>query len=111
MSLFSRRKIVITHNGSFHPDDVFAVATLLIKFGKLKVIRTRDENRFKSADFLVDVGSIYNPKDNRFDHHQKGGAGKRDNGIKYASFGLVWKKFSKDICGDEKVAKKVDELS
>jgi uncharacterized UPF0160 family protein len=108
MSLFSRRKIVITHNGSFHPDDFFAVATLLIKFGKLKVIRTRDENRFKSADFLVDVGSIYNPKDNRFDHHQKFGAGVRENGTPYASFGLVWKEYGESICNDKDVSKLIE---
>ncbi len=108
MSLFSRRKIVITHNGSFHPDDVFAVATLLIKFGKLKVIRTRDENRFKLADFLVDVGSIYNPKDKRFDHHQKSGAGVRENGTPYASFGLVWKEYGESICNDKEVSKLIE---
>ena len=33
-------------------------------------------------------GNLYNEKTNRFDHHQKGGAEKRPNGIEYSSFGL-----------------------
>lgn len=110
MSFFLRKKTVLTHNGSFHADDVLAVATLKLRFGKLRIVRTRDEEKFKSAEFLVDVGSIYSPENKRFDHHQVGGAGERYNGIPYASFGLVWKEYGKDICGgDVNVAKIIDE--
>lgn len=103
--LFSKKKTIATHNGSFHADDVFAVATLLLAFPKEKfeIIRTRDMDKISKADFVVDVGRIYDPSKQRFDHHQGGGAGKRENGIPYASFGLVWKEYGAKICGTEEV--------
>ncbi len=109
----NKKVTIVAHSGDFHTDDLFAVSTLLIYLGEnvnVEILRTRDMSIIEKSDYVVDVGGIDNPDINRFDHHQKGGAGKRENGIKYASFGLVWKKFGKDICGSEKVAKKVDEL-
>ena len=107
--MFNKKKL-ITHNGSFHADDVFATAVLsILNKGKVKVIRTRDEKIIVKGDYVYDVGGIYDPEVNRFDHHQKGGAGKRENGIEYSSFGLVWKKFGEEICGSASVAKRVDE--
>lgn len=103
-------KKIVTHNGDFHADDVFAVATLeLFLKGKTEVIRTRDEEIIKSADFVVDVGGKYDPEKNLFDHHQIGGPGVRGNGITYSSFGLVWKKFGGEICGSEIVALRIDK--
>ncbi len=102
---------IITHNGDFHSDDVFAVATLHMVFekdSKIEVLRTRDEKEFESADVLLDVGGIYDESKNRFDHHQTGGAGERENGIPYASAGLVWKKYGEQICGDKEVADAID---
>ncbi len=63
-----------------------------------------------TGDFVVDVGGIYNSKKNLFDHHQKEGAGKRKNGIPYASFGLVWKRFGKELCGSQFVSDKIDQI-
>jgi uncharacterized UPF0160 family protein len=103
---------LVTHNGSFHSDDIFACATLALilekKKQKFEVIRTRDEDIIPDGDYVFDVGGIYNPKKNRFDHHQKGGAGKRKNGIEYASIGLVWKKFGKELSGSTRVAQYID---
>lgn len=101
--VFRKKRTIVTHNGSFHADDVFAVATILLANPKEKfqIIRTRDAERIKKGDFVVDVGRIYDENTLRFDHHQEGGAGKRENGIPYASFGLVWKKFGEKICGEE----------
>ena len=45
---------------------------------------------------------------NHFDHHQKGGAGIRPNGIPYSSFGLVWKAYGEILCGNKEVADKID---
>ena len=98
--LFSKKPIIVAHNGGFHADDVFACATLsLVLGGRCKIIRTRDEKIINSADFVVDVGGIYNPEINRFDHHQIGGAGIHKNNIPYAAFGLVWKKYGEKLCG------------
>lgn len=101
--------LLITHNANFHQDDLFAVAVLLLLFPDLKVKRTRDLNEMKEADFIVDTGGINDAEKNRFDHHQDGGAGRRENGIPYASFGLVWKKYGTQLCGSHEVADVVDK--
>jgi uncharacterized UPF0160 family protein len=94
MSFFNKKKILVTHNATFHADDIFATATLsLLLGGKVKVIRTRDEEIIRTGDYVYDVGGEYDASINRFDHHQKGGAGKRENGIPYAAFGLLWKTY------------------
>lgn len=105
---------IITHNGNFHADDVFAVATILLVLEQSdfsgwrdavpQIIRTRDAELIKTGDFVVDVGGIYDEENNRFDHHQYGGAGVHSNNIPYASFGLVWKKFGPKLCGSLIVA-------
>lgn len=110
MSIFNKNKILVTHNGSFHSDDLFATATLsILNNGNIKILRTRDKEIFKTGDYVYDVGGIYNEEKNLFDHHQKGGAGNRTNGIPYSSFGLVWKKYGEQICGSKEVSQKIDE--
>ena len=108
----SGKKItIVTHSSSFHTDDIFAVATLLLVLEKnndVTVKRSRDEQIINSADYVVDVGGVYDPVTNRFDHHQEGGAGKRENGVPYASFGLVWKKFGDKLSGSKEIAEKID---
>lgn len=109
MSFFTKKKILVTHNATFHADDIFSTAVLTILLnGKCKVIRTRDESIIKSADYVYDVGGEYDASRNRFDHHQIGGAGKRENGIPYAAFGLVWKTYGETLCGSKEVADKID---
>lgn len=101
---------LITHNDRFHADDVFTMATLRILFGEkiTEVVRTRDEELIQTGDIVFDVGNIYDPETNRFDHHQKEGAGTRSNNIPYAAFGLVWKKWGAAICGSQIAADFVD---
>ena len=106
-------KKLITHNGSFHSDDIFACAALCLMLEKDKkkfeIIRTRDEKIIKTGDYVFDVGGIYDEKTNRFDHHQIGGAGRRDSEIEYSSFGLVWKEFGEDLCGSKIAMKLIDD--
>ncbi|MCR4279362.1 MAG: MYG1 family protein [Candidatus Zambryskibacteria bacterium] len=97
-------KTIVTHSGSFHTDDVFAVAALLLKYPDAIVVRSRDTEVINKADIVVDVGLVYDPESKRFDHHQHGGAGVRGNGIPYASFGLVWKALGEDLAGQESAA-------
>lgn len=100
---------IATHNGSFHADDVFSVAALKCIFPTFDLIRTRDLKVIEKADIVLDVGGIYDPEAGRFDHHQRGGAGERENGIPYSSFGLIWKKYGVEICdGNAEVAHSVD---
>jgi len=110
MSLFKKNKILVTHDSTFHADDLFSTATLsILNNGNIKVFRTRDPEIMKKGDYVYDVGGIYDPSINHFDHHQKGGAGLRLNGIPYASFGLVWKTYGEKICGSKEVANMIDE--
>lgn len=102
LNLFKKPVVLVTHNGSFHSDDVMACAILQSHFEsqgiRTKVIRTRDENIIAAGDIVFDVGLVHDQSRNRFDHHQTGGAGQRENGIPYSSVGLVWNKFGPEIC-------------
>jgi uncharacterized UPF0160 family protein len=111
-------KKLITHDGSFHADDVFACATLCLILEKNneqpEIIRTRDEKIIKDGDYVFDVGGIYDKNTNRFDHHQIGGAGRRmvsegDIAIEYASLGLVWEKFGTVLTGENKITEILDK--
>jgi len=102
-------KTIVTHNGSFHADDVFSVAALKTIFPSFKLIRSRDLELIRKADIVIDVGGEYDADAGRFDHHQRGGAGERENGIPYSSFGLIWQKYGVAICQDDQdVANLVD---
>lgn len=110
MKFFNKKKILVTHDGSFHSDDLFATAVLDIVFdGCVRIIRTRNPEIINKADIVYDVGGVYDVETNRFDHHQKEGAGQRENGIPYSSFGVVWKKFGEQICGSKEVADMIDK--
>lgn len=101
---------VVTHSGSFHADDVFAIAVFQLLLGKenMQVIRTREEGLISAADYVVDVGNVYDHETKRYDHHQSG-APTRDNGIPYAGFGLVWKHYGEEIADSKEVADKIEE--
>ncbi len=82
-----------THNGIFHSDEVVACAILcLINSDKsIHILRSRDNEILKQCDICVDVGG------GKFDHHQIGFNETRKNDIKYASAGLVWRTFGKQL--------------
>jgi len=105
--------IVATHNGGFHADDVVAVAVISILAAlrgiEVRVVRTRNPMMLASANIVLDVGNVHDIERGRFDHHQKGGAGERENGIPYATAGLVWREVGEEICGSSAVSKLVDE--
>ena len=102
-------KTIVTHNGNFHADDVFSIAAFKSIFPSFKLIRTRDSEVIARADIVIDVGGEYDSDTDRFDHHQRGGAGERENGIPYSSFGLIWQKYGLEICqGNQDVADAVD---
>jgi uncharacterized UPF0160 family protein len=104
------KQLVVTHSGGFHADDAFGVAALTLLLGdeNIEVVRSRDHEIIAKGDYVLDVGQVYDPVKNRFDHHQHGGAGKRDNGIPYAAFGLIWKHYGAQIAGSEEAAAGID---
>jgi len=101
---------IATHSGSFHADDVFSIAAFQLLLGKANItlVRTRDDAVIAAADYVVDVGELYDHTTKRYDHHQLG-APVRDNGIPYAGFGLMWKHYGEEICTSKEVADKIEE--
>jgi uncharacterized UPF0160 family protein len=86
-------KKIITHDGVYHTDDVFAVALVLLVEPNAtlerKRIRTIESWEFEDPNVvIVDVGGRYQPELNNFDHHQD-----TDDVRDYAAFGLVSMKF------------------
>jgi uncharacterized UPF0160 family protein len=102
--------LIATHDGSFHADEVFAIAALALLGDPVEVVRTRDRDALAQADLRVDVGFRYDPSTGDFDHHQRDFDSARDNGVRYASFGLVWREFGAQVCeGEQDVADAVEE--
>ena len=88
--MLKETKLIATHSGTFHADDVFATAVFRALFPDVKVVRTRDAAEIAKADVAIDVGGEWDPSQGRYDHHQKGFSGARPTGVVYASAGLVW---------------------
>lgn len=93
-------KYGLTHAGTFHADDVFAVAFIKIINPNIKILRKSEV----PSDFK---GIVFDIGDGEFDHHG-GDKMVRRNGIPYASFGKLWRAFAKKLYG-EYVYKKIDK--
>lgn len=90
--------MLITHSGSFHADDLLAFAVLSTLYPEARLLRTRDAQLIAAADattIVFDVGFLYAPEDNRYDHHQPDRP-RRAEGLAYSSFGLIWRHFGHD---------------
>lgn len=88
---------VITHGGVFHSDEVLATVILKKIFGDITVCRTFNvpEEELLPRDVVIyDIGG------GKFDHHQKGGNGARENGVPYAAVGLLWKEYRHRLVED-----------
>jgi uncharacterized UPF0160 family protein len=88
--------MLVTHSGSFHADEIFAIAMVLM-VEKRPITRTRDEEIIKAADIVLDVGAVYDPANLRFDHHQNSFTREREDGTPFATAGLVWEHYAKRI--------------
>ena len=90
-----KRFIIGTHDGIFHSDEVVACAILaLLHSGEqIEIVRSKDVSYLveKGADIMVDVGGGF------YDHHQPEGNGKRENDVPYASAGIVWREFGREL--------------
>lgn len=65
----------------------------------LEIIRTRDAELLKTADIVVDVGSVYDPENHRYDHHQIEFNDHFDEHHKtrLSSAGLIYKHFGRRV--------------
>lgn len=95
---------IVTHNGTFHADEVLATALLISKFhpGRLtllkevSLVRTRDTTLLEAAKrdpgtYVLDVGGEYYPGSRNFDHHQPQFEGP------LATAGLIWDYINKSL--------------
>lgn len=81
----------ITHSGTMHTDDIFSTAFLDLYLGNIKVARTTQVPEDINKNVIVyDIGR------GKFDHHQEN-AKKRENGITYCAFGLLWQEFGREF--------------
>lgn len=94
--------LIATHDGSFHADETLACAIISYIYERSEVIRSRDPHVLETADIIIDVSGINDDK--HFDHHSNAFNHSRDNGINYATAGLMWLKF-----GDEYLRKIAQE--
>lgn len=84
---------IITHSGSFHADEVLACGLMKTLFPNSSITRTRDAKLIENgADFVIDVGGVYDRGRGLFDHHQENPP-VRNDGTPYSSFGLVWNEY------------------
>jgi uncharacterized UPF0160 family protein len=102
--------LIATHDGSFHADEVFAIAALGLLGERVEVVRTRDRDTLAHADLRVDVGFRDDASTGDFDHHQRDFEAARENGVRFASFGLIWREFGARVCGgDQELADDVEQ--
>ncbi|CAI9093396.1 OLC1v1028894C2 [Oldenlandia corymbosa var. corymbosa] len=98
-------KRVGTHHGSFHCDEALGcfMIRLTNKFANADIVRTRDPQVLDTLDAVLDVGGVYDPSRDRYDHHQKGFEEVFGHGFntKLSSAGLVYKHFGKEIIARE----------
>ena len=89
----------VTHAGVFHADDVLAAAILDRALGDVSVCRVFDIPRgLDDGAIVFDIGG------GAYDHHQQGGNGSRENGVPYASAGLIWRDYGLAAIGDSRHA-------
>jgi len=91
---------LVTHSGTFHADDVLSTVILSKYLGgtitveRIKNFSEFDERSIQRREAIIKHPVIvYDIGGGKYDHHQEGGNGTRENGIPYSSAGLVWKDF------------------
>jgi uncharacterized UPF0160 family protein len=97
-----QQKTIGTHSGVFHADDAMGCVLLrdyTERYKGAKVVRTRDPELLKQLDIVIDVGGVYDPALQRYDHHQKGFTETfhHKSDIKLSASGLVYKHYGKEI--------------
>lgn len=89
-----RKANAVTHAGKFHADDVLATILVVLLLGKVFLARVSEVGSNITSRFKPPI--IYDIGGGTFDHHQAG-APIRENGVRYAAFGLLWKAYGPRI--------------
>lgn len=108
MTNVTMRANAITHNGRFHANDVLATVILEKVLGSIVVCRTAVLPKGLDPKVMIyDIGFT------KYAYHQRDGKQVRENGMPYATCGLIWKKYGPQLVADtenpEWVWKYVDE--
>ena len=97
-------KIIVTHSGAFHADEVMACCLLkyLPEFKNYIIIRSRNPEIWKENDCIVDVGGVFNPLKKQYDHHmitfnEYFSSNEENKKILLSASGLVYKYHGKEI--------------
>ncbi len=79
---------LITHASKFHADEVFATALLLKLYSDSIICRVNEvPSTYNGNALIYDIGF------GKYDHHMKDFDLRHDSGVKYASFGLLFKEY------------------
>ncbi|KAF5289873.1 hypothetical protein FQR65_LT02007 [Abscondita terminalis] len=111
-----------THNGVFHCDEALAcfMLKLLPDYADADIIRSRDDAVLDSCDIVVDVGGVYNPKQKRFDHHQRDFVESlssirpdlaKNRNIKLSSAGLIYAHYGMEVLSELLLKNKINVAS
>ncbi len=101
VKFLKNKTVILTHHGKFHMDELLAICMLL--HGPLRndkeivIIRNREGIYTEHADYVLDVGKVYNPNQNRFDHHQVNFDISYPDRTSYATAGLVFMKYGEVV--------------
>ena len=93
----------ITHGGIFHADEVFASVILSKVIDNLTISRVFEVTDDMNDKIIYDIGG------GKFDHHQLGGNGEREDSTPYSSCGLIWKEYGKKLL-EKRNYTNIDEL-
>lgn len=95
-----------THNGTFHCDEVLGCYMLkqLPNYKDADIVRSRDKKILDDCDIVIDVGGVFDPSSDRYDHHQRDFAQSMNSlnpkykwTTKLSSAGLVYFHFGRDV--------------
>lgn len=89
----------ITHNGKFHADEVFTTAFLKLALKDYNFVWKRVSLVPYNYDDNTPNVIIYDIGGGKYDHHGEN-CPKRPDGTKYAAFGLVFRKYGRQLLGD-----------
>ena len=103
-------KVIGTHSGPFHGDEVMACAILKLHpdYRDGEVVRSREKETLDKCDIVVDVGGRFSHEERRYDHHQREfhltmdqlSDGEINKETKLSSAGLVFYYYGKEVIRD-----------
>jgi uncharacterized UPF0160 family protein len=89
----TEQKTFYTHAGRFHADEIGAFVILTMAGVCDKYERLTDLTNIPTDGIVGDIGRVYDPEKNLYDHHQA--FYYRPDGGVYATMGMIWKDYGR----------------